>query len=169
MQEAQETRVRSLGQENPEGRNGKPLQYSCLENPMDRGAWGATLHGFAKNWTWLSDWERTLSPKMKLHFQHTQDYGQILVVNTRTFFWAQPCRINAGFANVLVRVFHGRWLKTSLPVSVNVPNQWFSTYDWFPSPVLLQEKLVKVQRIGCHNGRGKVLLASSGPKVKDDT
>ena len=28
-----------------------PLQYSCLENPMDRGAWRATVHGVAKNWT----------------------------------------------------------------------------------------------------------------------
>ena len=28
--------------------NGNPLQYSCLENPMDRGAWQATVHGVAK-------------------------------------------------------------------------------------------------------------------------
>ena len=28
--------------------NGSPLQYSCLENPMDRGAWQATVHGVAK-------------------------------------------------------------------------------------------------------------------------
>ena len=31
--------------------NGNPLQYSCLENPMDRGAWQATVHGVAKNQT----------------------------------------------------------------------------------------------------------------------
>ena len=31
--------------------NGNPLQYSCLENPMDRGAWRATIHGVAKNQT----------------------------------------------------------------------------------------------------------------------
>ena len=35
--------------------NGNPLQYSCLENPMDRGAWWATVHGVAKSWTKLSD------------------------------------------------------------------------------------------------------------------
>ena len=35
--------------------NGCPLQYSCLENPMDRGAWGATVHGVAKSWTRLSN------------------------------------------------------------------------------------------------------------------
>ena len=39
--------------------NGNPLQYSCLENPMDRGAWQATVHGFTKSWTRLSDWATT--------------------------------------------------------------------------------------------------------------
>ena len=43
IQETQETQVQSLGQENfPEGGNGNPLCYSCLKNPMDRGAWQAT-------------------------------------------------------------------------------------------------------------------------------
>ena len=37
---------RSLGE-----RNGHPLQYSCLENPMDRGVWWAIVHGVAKSWT----------------------------------------------------------------------------------------------------------------------
>ena len=35
--------------------NGNPLQYSCLENPTDRGAWWAILHEVAKSWTRLSD------------------------------------------------------------------------------------------------------------------
>ena len=35
--------------------NGNPLQYSCLENPMDRGAWWATVHGITKNRTRLSN------------------------------------------------------------------------------------------------------------------
>ena len=35
----------------PGGGNGNPLQYSFLENPMDRGAWWATVHRFAKNLT----------------------------------------------------------------------------------------------------------------------
>ena len=34
--------------------NGNPLQYSCLENPMNRGAWQATVHGVADSWTLLS-------------------------------------------------------------------------------------------------------------------
>ena len=35
--------------------NGNPLQYSCLENPMDRGAWWATVHGAPKSQTRLND------------------------------------------------------------------------------------------------------------------
>ena len=35
----------------PGGGNGNPLQYSCLGNPMDRGAWGATVQGIAKSQT----------------------------------------------------------------------------------------------------------------------
>ena len=35
--------------------NGTPLQYSCLENPMDGGAWKAAVHGVARSWTRLSD------------------------------------------------------------------------------------------------------------------
>ena len=39
--------------------NGTPLQYSCLENPMDGGAWKATVHGVAKSQTRLSDFTFT--------------------------------------------------------------------------------------------------------------
>ena len=45
-----------LGSErSPGGRHGNPLQCYCLENPMDRGAWQATVHGIAKIWTQLCD------------------------------------------------------------------------------------------------------------------
>ena len=39
--------------------NGIPLQYSGLENPMDGRAWWTAVHGFAKSWTWLSDFTFT--------------------------------------------------------------------------------------------------------------
>ena len=41
--------IPGLGRSPGEG-NGYPLQYSWLENPMDRGAWWATVHGIAKSW-----------------------------------------------------------------------------------------------------------------------
>ena len=49
----QETQVQSLGWEYPGGENGNPFQYSCLENPTDRGAWRTAIHGLQRvgyNW-----------------------------------------------------------------------------------------------------------------------
>ena len=40
--------------------NGNPFQYSCLENPMDRRAWWATVHGVTKSRTQLSDFTHSL-------------------------------------------------------------------------------------------------------------
>ena len=53
MQEAQKTMgsIHQLGISG--GGNGYPLQYSCLENPMDRGAWQIAVHRVAQSWTWL--------------------------------------------------------------------------------------------------------------------
>ena len=53
--------------------NGTPLQYSCLENPMDRGAWWATVHGIAKSQTQLSNFTftfhfRALEKEMATHY-----------------------------------------------------------------------------------------------------
>ena len=53
--------------------NGTPLQYSCLENPMDGGARWAAVHGVAKSWTWLRDFTFTfhlhaLEKEMATHF-----------------------------------------------------------------------------------------------------
>ena len=54
---------RSPGEE-----NGNSLQYSCLENSMDGGAWWATVHGVTKSWTRLSDFTLlTLSLKVSLY------------------------------------------------------------------------------------------------------
>ena len=39
--------------------NGNPLQHSCLENPLDGGAWWVAVHGVAKSQTWLSDFTLT--------------------------------------------------------------------------------------------------------------
>ena len=51
--------VRDVGlipgsERSPGGGHGNPLQYSCLENPMDRGAWQAIVHGVTKSQTLLS-------------------------------------------------------------------------------------------------------------------
>ena len=57
------------------GGNDSSLQYFCLENPMDRGVWWATVHGITKSWTWLSTHalqhlkeERTQILKIVMHY-----------------------------------------------------------------------------------------------------
>ena len=56
--------IPGLGRAPGEG-NGNPLQYSCLENSMDGGAWQATVHGVAKSQTRLSDFTFTFSISLK--------------------------------------------------------------------------------------------------------
>ena len=56
-----ESWIQSLGWEDPlEKEMSNPLQYSCLENPMDGGVWQATIHGLTKSWMQLSDFTFTL-------------------------------------------------------------------------------------------------------------
>ena len=64
MQETSKKQVWSLGQEDPlEEENGNPLQYSCLKNPMERGAWRATVHRVWKSWTHLSNYACKEKPR----------------------------------------------------------------------------------------------------------
>ena len=44
-----------VSERSPGEGNGNPLQYSCLENSMERGAWQVTLYGVTKSWTQLND------------------------------------------------------------------------------------------------------------------
>ena len=71
--------VWSLGWEDPlaEG-HGNPLQHSCLENPMDRGAWQATVHRVARSWTLL---KRLSMHTRKLYLQNFMIYCFFF------FFW----------------------------------------------------------------------------------
>ena len=47
------------------GGHGNPLRYSCLENPMDRGAWGTTVHRVAKSRTQLNDFTHSLTQQRR--------------------------------------------------------------------------------------------------------
>ena len=64
-----------------ESRNGTPLQYSCLGNPMDGGAWWAAVHGVVKSWTWLSDFTFTF------HFHALE---KEMATHSSTLTWRIP-------------------------------------------------------------------------------
>ena len=76
----QETQVGSLGWEDPPGEgNGSPLQFSGLENPMDRGAWWTTVHGITKSPTPLSDSHtHTHTHTPKINTQRTRKLTALL-------------------------------------------------------------------------------------------
>ena len=62
-----------------EGR-GNPLQYSCLENPMDRGPWQATVHRIAESWTRPRDLARsTVSVKTHCMCTHAHTYKPLSI------------------------------------------------------------------------------------------
>ena len=52
---AEDTGLIPGSERSPGEENGNPLQYACLGNPMDRGAWWAIVHGIKKSQTWLGD------------------------------------------------------------------------------------------------------------------
>ena len=56
----------------PGERNGNPLQYSYLENPMDRGIWRATVHGITKSWTQLHNLATNPPPPLERMYQAVQ-------------------------------------------------------------------------------------------------
>ena len=70
--------IPGLGRSPGEG-NGNPLQYSCLENPMDRGPWEATVHGVTKSQTQLSDF--TFLEK-ESEMGMGREEGEILIIAT---------------------------------------------------------------------------------------
>ena len=61
--------------------DGTPLQYSCLENPMDGGAWWAAVHGVEKSWTRLSDFTFTF------HFHALE---KEMATHSSTLAWKIP-------------------------------------------------------------------------------
>ena len=75
--------VPGLGR-SPGGRHGNPLQYSCLENSMDRGAWQATVHRVTKSQTRLK------------HDNHKHVQSQCFQVPERCSRWTIPSRAKCG-------------------------------------------------------------------------
>ena len=81
--------IPGLGRSPGEG-NGNPLQYSCLENPMDRGAWEATAHEVAKSRTRLSDFTslqalERLPPAMEIEQETIRGFQEVAPAPSAVF------------------------------------------------------------------------------------
>ena len=78
-----------MGRKIGEG-NGTPLQYSCLENPMDRGAWWATVLGVAKSRTRLNDFTFTMVFPASLVAQTVKHLPTMRETWVRSLGWKDP-------------------------------------------------------------------------------
>ena len=128
--------------------SGTPLQYSCLENPMDGGAWWAAVHGVAKSRTWLSDFTFTF------HFHALE---KEMATHSSTLAWKipwteEPDRVQSTGS---LRVGHD-WV-TSLSFSTFM--HW--RRKWQPTPVLLPGE--------SHGQRGLVGCSPWGHTESDTT
>ena len=121
---------------NGEG-NGTPLQYSCLENPMDGGAWWATVHGFAKSQTQLSDFTFTF-------YSHALE--KEMATHSSTLAWKIPWMEEPGGLQSMgsLGVRHDRATSLSLFTLMH----W--RRKWQPTPVFLPgESQGRGSLVGC--------------------
>ena len=118
-----------------EGRNGNPLQYSCLENPMDWGAWEPTIHGVYKSRIWLShstnqpinygDWEN----KACLEQYYSKIFPSLYTIS----------QIARSLKYFLL------WVRRKSKALLRNPN--FNPYPWFGVALRLKPKFIDL--CGC--------------------
>ena len=104
--------------------NGTPLQYSCLENPMDGGAWWAAVHAVAKSWTRLSDFPFTF------HFHALE---KEMATHSSVLAWRIPWTEKPGRLQSMGSWRVGHNWATSLSLSTFM--HW--RRKWQPSPAFL--------------------------------
>ena len=101
-------------------RQWNPLQYSCLEKPMDRGAWWAAVHGVAKSWTRLSDFTftfhfhalekemATYSSILVWRILWTEEPGGLLSIGLHSQTWLKQLSIHT-HENYLCHISNWLW------------------------------------------------------------
>ena len=92
----------------PGGGPGKQLQYSCLENPMDRGAWRATIHGITKSQTWLK--------QLSMH-THKSVYKIKISEGTQ---------LGPKDIDILALIVIGKLLPEKVPICISIDSIWMS-------------------------------------------
>ena len=122
MPKMSETQIQSLGGEDPlEEEMGNPFQYSCLENPMDRGAWRSIVHGVTKSRIWLK--------RLSMHIHYFKKSGSIS-------FW---CGAATKIAYATKNIFYD---PSDLPTSEFLLQAWTVHSTLHHSRLWLQKALV---------------------------
>ena len=120
-------------------RHGTPLQYSCLENPMDRGAWWAAVHGVAKSQTRLSDFPFTF------HFHALE---KEMATHSSVLAWRIPGTLEPG--GLLSVGSQSRTRLKRLSSSSSSSSLCLRRRQWQPTPVFLPgESQGRGSLVGC--------------------
>ena len=119
----------------PGGGHGNPLQYPCLENPMDRGVWQAAVHGVTKSQTWL----KWLSP----HAQVLTKEGSVQLLSRLWLFatpWTVACQASLSITN-----------------SWSPPNSY--PLSWWCHPTSLSSVVPFYSRLQCFEASGSFQMS----------
>ena len=103
--------------------NGNPLQYSCLGNPMDRGAWSAAVHGVSQSQTWLSDQQEIFFIMNRIYLYSFKESK-----GTKSFFFFLNLqhRINGQWLIFFFSVFFIFWLQ-HVACGISISWSWIGT------------------------------------------
>ena len=127
--------------------NGTPLQYSCLENPMDGGAWWAAVHGVTKSWARLSDFTFTF---------HVHAWEKEMATHSSILAWRIPGTEEPGGLQSMGSQRVGHNWATSLSLFTFM--HW--RRKWQPTPVFLP---------GESQGRGSLVGCRLWGRTESDT
>ena len=124
----------------PGGGNANPLQYTCLENPMDRRSWQATVHGVAKSWTGL----KRLSMHICMSLSHQME--KAMAPHSSTLAWKIPWTEEPGRLQSMGSLRVGYDCVTSFLLFTFM--HW--RRKWQPTPVFLSgESQGQGSLVGC--------------------
>ena len=145
-------------------RNGNPLEYSCLKNPMERGAWRVTVHGVTKSQTRLRDWPPPYlhSPNIVDHCSKRPKYVTHLISQTWKVYGRYYCYPNmvdeeVSWAEVEGVILHhtaSLWESQGLDQSI-----WLQSL--YPSPLHILSVMLDNPVWSKETWRGLMALASS--------
>ena len=88
----------------PGGGHGNPLQYSCLDTPMDRGAWQATVHRVPKSWTWLMWLSTVMVVMVRLEKESEVKFSDLKINQCRIYDWIKEVKTMARFPSKLSQI-----------------------------------------------------------------
>ena len=104
--------------------NGYPLQYSCLENSVDRGAWQATVHGVPKSWTWLNDFHFHFSVENNTAVSFKNEHRIVIWSSSSTSGWTPKGSESKDMnrclcTHVLSNIIHSSQNKETVQMSIS--------------------------------------------------